>query len=366
MDTFQTDIFQELINEHPEYKKDFAGFTYFRNSLGGFPSTFLSIPLMLTGNYYDNSQPERQYLKEAFNSTSLPHVLKQEGYRVDLFTDIRTVYAKKEIASNVIEKKIGFNDLIYLYRVSLFRCVPHYAKKYFYVVKGIDGAYEPYQTDLEFAEKIVSAEQPMFKFYHLWGTHPPFHFDESLKAKNIEFTRAGYKSQAKGALEIAKRLLNTLKRENIYDNSMILILADHGSGASGSFGLNFAASGYDPEKLDEAVSTSVDTVASGLPLILIKPFGAQGDLKISDAPVSIADVPKTVFSELSIDVACPGRSMFSVDESESRVRKFLFYQWKNEYITEDFLSPMDEYLVKGFSWRQDSWEPTYRRLTKEG
>jgi len=371
LDTFQTDVFQELINENPGYKKDFAGFTYFRNSLGGYPSTFLSIPLILTGQYYDNSQPEREYLKDAFSSISLPFVLKKEGYRVDLFTDSRLIYLNNEIASNITKNGSNFYYVSHLYNVSFFRAAPHYAKKYFYVVKGITEGSEPYEGDLSFAQKIVTetrlgGDLPTFKFYHLWATHPPFNYDESLEPKKIEFTRAGYKSQAKGAMMIVKRLLDTFKKEGIYDNTMFVIVGDHGTGASGSFGLNLEASGYKQEHSAEALTTSVETVASGLPLILVKPFKSQGDLKISDAPVSLSDVAKTIFSELDIDVNSPGRSMFSVQESEERKRRFLKYQWENENIKNDYLSAMEEYFVQGFSWLQESWKPSYHRFTQDG
>jgi len=57
LDTFQGDIFQEIIKENPEYKDLFDGFTYYRNALGGFPTTYGSVALILTGRYYENSVP---------------------------------------------------------------------------------------------------------------------------------------------------------------------------------------------------------------------------------------------------------------------------------------------------------------------
>lgn len=37
LDSFQSDFFQEIINENKRYKNIFDGFIYFRNSTGGFP-----------------------------------------------------------------------------------------------------------------------------------------------------------------------------------------------------------------------------------------------------------------------------------------------------------------------------------------
>ena len=52
VDTLQSDIFEELVNENPELKRELPGFTYFRNSSGLFPYTHLSIRALLTGAHY--------------------------------------------------------------------------------------------------------------------------------------------------------------------------------------------------------------------------------------------------------------------------------------------------------------------------
>src|SRR6185436_19727519 len=54
LDTFQTDLFQELLDDDAGLAAKFEGFTYFRNAVGGFPSTAASVPLILTGQYYEN------------------------------------------------------------------------------------------------------------------------------------------------------------------------------------------------------------------------------------------------------------------------------------------------------------------------
>lgn len=401
LDTFQTDIFQELVNEDPKYKETFQGFTYFRNAVGGFPSTYLSIPLILTGKYYDNSVPVPEYLKNSFTSSSIPFILKKNNYQVDLFTDKRLIYCNENIASNII-KSSGVSDkkeeLIYTYKVTLFRYLPHYLKRYFYTMgnpiggdlksagdssgkdlksagdpsgKDLKSVGEPIDADLEFANKILSesntsSKQYVFKFFHLWGTHPPFHLNERLEREDQKFDRSGYKIQAKAALEITSRFLSALKKIGVYDNSMIFVIGDHGAGASGSFGLNVGASGYTEDNKTSVKIKSAVTVTSGLPLILVKPFNSNKEMRISDAPVSQSDIPKTIFSELGLKGRFPGESMFSIRETDFRERRFLEYTWKNEYMKEQYLSEMQEYYVTGFSWLRQSWQPTYRQFTSKG
>ncbi|NSW92672.1 MAG: sulfatase-like hydrolase/transferase, partial [Firmicutes bacterium] len=128
LDTFQTDIFQELINEHPEYSNTFQGFTYFRNAVGGFPTTYPSIPLILTGQYYDNSVPIQEFIKKAYSNSSIPLILNQNGYQVELFTSLNVIYPNSDILSNLMLRKDidNINNYIYeLYGITFFRYMPH-------------------------------------------------------------------------------------------------------------------------------------------------------------------------------------------------------------------------------------------------
>ncbi len=103
LDTFQTDIFAEIVTESPEIAKPFEGFTYFRNSLGGYPFSELSIALMLTGRYYDNSLPFERWKKDAFGSDSIPRVLMTDNWQVDLFPKVSySLYYSEDIASNFV------------------------------------------------------------------------------------------------------------------------------------------------------------------------------------------------------------------------------------------------------------------------
>lgn len=363
LDTFQTDIFQELINEQPDYYNIFQGFTYFRNAVGGFPTTQLSIPLILTGRYYDNSIPIQDFMAKVYSS-SIANTLERNDY---------LIYCNEDFSSeNIIPQKKTINRkniITYMYNITMFRHMPHFLKKNFYVVKGLEGQPDFLSGDLDFAEKIVTqsnttSEKFTFKFYHLWGTHPPFYLNERLEREKLEFNRNGYKIQARAALEITKRFLNSLRNIGIYDNSMIFVVGDHGSGVAGSFGLNLDVSGYSEDNNTSNIIPT-NTITSGLPLILVKPLYSKGDLKISDAPVSLSDIPKTIVSELGLnDDDYPGYSMFTVKESDIRERRFLEYKWGNNKKPD--LSELKEYIVSGFSWLKKSWRPTYRIFTPEG
>ncbi|MFZ3171885.1 MAG: sulfatase-like hydrolase/transferase [Carboxydocellales bacterium] len=371
LDTFQTDIFQEIVNESPEIKKVFNGFTYYRNSVGGYPTTYPSIPLLLTGSYYNNSVPMQKFLKNAYSSASIPLILKQNGYQVDLYpVALQTIYYDESIASNLVRSgnisgkldSYRKESLVNIYKVTMFKYIPHIIKKHYYYILTPE-----IKNDLEFANDITSESmaiggKPIFKYFHLRGVHPPFSLNDRLVPEKLEYSRNGYKIQAKAALEITKKFLTSLKKNGIYDNSMIFIVGDHGLG---TFGINLSASGY-TESGKITKLTSNYTIASGIPLILVKPFASTEDMKVSDAPVSLSDIPKTITSELGLTVKYPGRSMFTIKESDIRERRFLAYQWEHEYWDKAYLPSMQEYIISGFSWLNQSWRPTYRKFTSEG
>lgn len=361
IDTFQTDVFQEIIDENIQYKNIFDGFTYFRNSVGGYPTTYPSVPLLLTGQYYDNSIPIQDFFKKAYLSNSIPFKLKRLGY--DVYLPIKNyIYCDTQIASNLSFKRDLFHfkikEIAPLLSFTLFRYSPHYIKEILFGrPQKLIHATNPdmsINADIKFLQKMmkqseVSVKSNVFKFYHLRGLHDPLPFDENLQFKKIPQNRLGYIKSAKGVLKITNDFLNTLKRLKTYDNSMIVIVADHGTGT--------------PEYMS---GTSNDDMAYLNPLILVKSFSARGQLIVSDAPVTLADLPDTIFHEIDATNEDKGNSMFHIKESSSRKRSYFSYDWAFDNWRDEYMPPLREYFISGHSWKIDSWEKSFRNLTPSG
>lgn len=374
LDTFQSDIFQELINENPDWKSDFSGFTYFRNAVGGYAYTYPSISLILTGEYYDNSRPIGEFLKFVYSTKSIPLTLKQNGYHVETYSirEPTIKFCPNDIENMPRTSGTSLIEVQRLWTIALFRHAPHVAKKWLYDFVSESILDPDTQSNLDFVADILlrsktSHEEPVFKLFHISGAHPPFRINENLQIVSLTYGRAAYKAQSAGALKIARTFLNTLRDIEAYDNSLIFIVGDHGGGAFGNFGIHFGQS--DDVKISKEPKLVSDRiVAAGIPLLLVKPIMAKGEMKVSDAPVSLSDIPQTIVSELGIPEEYPGRSVFEVTPLENRQRRFLFYEWTREYWDwgKDFLPVMDEYIITGFSWLNQSWVPTYRKFTSQG
>lgn len=100
-----------------------------------------------------------------------------------------------------------------------------------------------------------------------------------------------------------------------------------------------------------------------LPLVLIKPFNSENKMQINYAPISLSDIPKTVTSQLGLRDGFSGTSVFEIKESDKRIRRYFSYDWEEQDIKDNFLPIMTEYVVSGFSWLEESWHATGRKLT---
>jgi len=405
LDAFQTDFFEEIIRESSEMARKFEGFTYFRNGVGGYPFTELSVALMLTGRYYDNLQPFERWLKEAYEGHSIPRVLKANDWRVDLFPQISySAYYSDEIGSNFV-KGIPFperlNHVAYAVDLGLFRSLPHLLKPYIYDHRGqlvsqvlarfleisprrTDDAMRKTDVpntrgrrktrrlfpiasfrksqdvrfvDAMYSESRLGSDEGAFKFFHLTGPHIPLILDENLRYIPMEVSRSNYKKAATASLKLTSLFLKGLRQLGIYDESLIFIVGDHGAASQGQKFVLQPGMPMDPK--GEVVTEFYRINA--LPLILVKPFAASGDLKTSDAPVSLSDVPATVFSALGLAVDAPGESMFTVDAAAPRERRFLMYKGRDVY---SYFGMMEEFLVASPAWADGAWRRSGRKFSK--
>lgn len=211
--------------------------------------------------------------------------------------------------------------------------------------------------DIKFINKMasfaaISSDKYTFKFFHLWGMHSPWMLNERFEYESSSKDRQACKKQAKAMLQLTKIFLNTLDEIGAYDNSMIFVIGDHGV----DWGLLVKIPADLSIKNNKSDYSSADGRA--LPLILVKPFNLKGKMDISDAPVSLVDIPKTIISELNLKGDFPGISMFTIKESDIRERRFFNYRPQDNIFKIDYLPDIEEHLVLGFSWFKESWRST--------
>lgn len=405
LDTFQSDIFQDIVAGDAELRASFDGFTYFRNALAGSDGTVVSVPNMLTANNYDNSVPFLDFVRTSFLANSLPKTLKEYSFAVDLLPMLKSSVHTDFTGIEFPVKKLRdwsayYEEQAYLADLSLFRCLPQLLKAVVYdhqrwfltplverylaaersgaasgeAAREASGSYDlkyakelensktllPKNWDARFLDEMVATSgilegSDAFKFIHLGGIHLQLRMNEDLLYEVLDVTRANMVRTGTGALKMAAIYLERLRQLGVYDNSLIFIVGDHGSGVADA-AIDMTAHSASFNRAGPYKGNFKTFKAAGIPMVLVKRINATGELRTSDAPVCLGDIPQTVVEELGLEAAFPGRSMFGVGENEERERIYRAFVGPQKDV--EYLAPIMEYAVNGFSWDDTSWRET--------
>lgn len=351
IDSSRGDVFQEMLaGLTPAEKAVFDGFTFFRNTTGSFNSTDPGVSGFLTGRVYDYATwRDNAYQRMYTSDSSVPYRLKQAGYRNEVYPYNRSaVHLEPGFIDNLTPNKqlspdareeLQARELDKLQLVASFNFSPHFLKRAMYDSDAMYGATAPsvapprvpdappaadaplppgivqhlnYNRWIleQFQPRMKLVPQPVFKYLHYHGGHPPFFHDERYRGVRLPFTLASYRKQYQGALLLTVgALVDALKKHGVYDRTMLVVLGDHGV--------------YVPRTEATVPSASdLDVVPDTLrPLLMVKPFGeAKQPLATSSAPVSLFDVAPTILAALGMQSTAPGRNVFQVREGERRPR----------------------------------------------
>ncbi len=362
LDGFPSFVFQRIVEEDPSFGEIFNGFTYFRNAVSGYPFTMGSVPNILTGQFFDNSQPYPDFVRAAYVNDSLPSTLSEHGYQADAFEfQLTTVF--NPVFSNSVPRQFSSTRRVesvdLLLRITAFRSLPHYLKSMIPIFDlqnpmGLSETEAPLDLINSVVDRLyVDGPGPTFKFYHLLIPHEPFSLNEDLELESLENDTLGFVRHSTAALRLMERLLDVLQNSGIYDNTLLLIVGDHGYPTE---------LGPPLDSLEPAIGDLNPAFFRALPLVLAKPLGSTGPLKVSDAPVHLMDIPRTVLTAVGIENDAPGLSMFQSDVVDGRVRRFLLHDWEpgttgrhREWESRLYMPPLREFFVDGFSWSGAAW-----------
>jgi hypothetical protein len=378
-DGFQSDIFAEIIEEdklEKRFTNAFDGFTFFREHMGVFPYTHMTLPAILSGKIYRNHIPIKEHMASTVGGETILSVANDAGYEIDLIvpaglaniysTARHTNFYKVTSQHHISGREIDSYEAAKLIDLTLFRISPHFLKKYIYndqlwLVQSltIDRKYMTldffsHTTFLRNLVKQMSVDRsaPVYKLIHLMLSHNPMVTTGqcAYAGRVLPTIRETVKSQARcGLIEIVN-LLENMKRLEIYHDATIVLMADHGA--------------WVPPKEIKAIrnqdGVTVDIInpsflALSVPLLAVKRPGDNGPLKLSDAPSWIVDTAATIADVLGLKSEFSGKSVFDLDASEPRERRHNIYVYRRSEWTDDYLSPIEEFIVSGSVFDSSSW-----------
>jgi len=378
LDTLQSDIFYELISEDKSNIKDLDGFIFYPDTLSTYNRTDMAIPSLLTETEYHNEGSIEEWTKKSFQKCSLPKILKNNSFNTEIYSEYpEYIYFDKNLASNYLPKTfINFHNIyisqfLKLIDVTLFRFFPDLFKRYIYNdqewgLQNLKLTSESKLSDtnhnlntLTFIKKIeqemkITSQKNEYKLYHLFGTHAPYRIDRNLKYAKLEDNAEGYKEQARAMITLVKIFINKLKENNLYDNSLIVIVGDHGVGAyssedNKSLDLFFEKSGNNL-KTDSFVPKFRRKQAN--PILFIKSFNARGELKLDSKRAQLMDISTTVLSSLDLK-SCSFSGVNLLDEkvdTRNRVRI-------NNFFPDIYQVDGDVHNLTSWKTRVSRWAP---------
>jgi hypothetical protein len=380
LDGFQADVFDEIISNEivgQHYRSALQGFTFFRENMGAFPTTYMAMPALLGGAIYRNHMPKNEFLQTVLGGKSILNAVFAAGYEVD-FTG-EDYWVGKYSAANHTNAYIvpttrhatararALGEAAKLLDLTLFRLSPHFLKKTVHndenwlVQSAIFGPenrpiwFFKHTAFLNDIADNMTADRtaPVYKLIHSMNTHWPM-----VVVGNCEYAggslprnRVTVTTQSKCSLDAVIRILDKMKELGIYKDALIVLMADHGAGlAPYRLKPTMAENGKD------AVMMNSQVVSMATPLMAIKPPGASGPFRVSMAPSSTVDTAATMMSLLGLESDFDGRDMFELRPEEKRERRHYLHGWRRDDWDTDYFGPIQEFIVNGSVYDSAAWQ----------
>lgn len=366
LDAFQSDFFQEIVDNNPNLLQQFSGFTYFNQAIGVAPTTYLSVPSIHSGSTYAAGQLIASFYEKSIVEDSFMALHERQGYKGFIVNPYLN-YCPKQVTCIFQEQIYGNKKMLskeaaltkeaaLLLDMSLFRSIPHYFKPLVYndkgkwlmgdiLIKNPTMAEVSNQVLMSLSSKMTTnSKTPTIKFIHSFATHAPISVDENCKRVDSKaWSRKNAINQDHCAIKNVLSILNSLKKKAIYDKTAILIIADHGTG------------------LQSATIQSYLSSAS-MPLFLFKPFEAKGPLQTSTQLVSLTDIPATLCAATG-DCGNNPVGLNVMDDLSNQKRTFYFsrYDWKGEYANKKDSFPVVQFEVTGNPMEITSWKRIFHQ-----
>ena len=330
----------KIFREYPEIKENFTGFTHYKNTITEGSGTLGSMMGVLhgKGNYspakYNKAQ-EYNSLGEAYDEAFafIPNILKKEGYKT-YYHNPNFIYKLKENKDlsygydweyeNYYKKEFGIKDVKHdprysalykktfeldLLNLMIFKISPPFLKALIYnngkwvLGEKLYNSIKYYNTAINNLATLISfpklantnSKTETYKFFHFQNTHPNYSVNKNLETVLIDdkdYDFGGYPGAYYTdvqALKIFSNWIKWLKENGVYDNTKIILLSDHGFKNS-SIMKDPAWIALENEK-DKGFVANHPSVN---PLLMLKDFNSNEEIKYEKKPMLLSDFPYLV------------------------------------------------------------------------
>lgn len=380
LDRSESSYFEDIVKDFPELSKTYEGFTFYRNALSCNGHTLMGAPGLYGGYEYIPSEMNKRHeqtLKSKHNEALmlLPKLFTEQADFYATLTDLSwgnysyisdmrfaqgienidaktlkghyTGDFKKEFLNDTSASALQDSVSRNLLWIGFFREFPAILRPIVYykgtwwdsaTVTDLDDFIDWF-GELYYLPKITDCES--HKSNLLIMTNETTHCNEDIKSLNLFDskklsypTSAAYDVNAISIIIIGK-WLDYLKENNVYDNTRIIIVADHGMGYG-----KCSDKDYDDPLIDGFNKDHLN------PLMLYKDFSSKGDLKKDLTFMTNADTPTLLLNDIIENPINP----FTHNPVNSDYKK------NGVSVTiDDLFMPFYSKSDKIFTVKEDSW-----------
>lgn len=337
VDSVDSREFSDVVSSNLSYKETFNDFTYYPDTTSGYLFTRDSIPFILSGIWNQEETDFVDYYNDAFNNSKLFKKLNDENYNMnfyeyEIYSNNRNFekFDNIKLYSDKIDSVSFFKQFT---KYILYKYLPYPLKRYSKIeTASFDSC--KIEDDIDYFKwsnkeaynnlinnKLEFVNDKYFQFLHIEGGHVPFDYDEDV---NI-IENGTYKQKLTAVLKVISTFINRLKENNAYDNSVIIILADHGEG---------------------------ENTLRQNPILYIKGINEHHEMYISDIPVAYEDLIDAYISLLENK----NSTELFLNLDKNRPRRVL-----NNLYTREI---MIEWYQYGKAWDNDTFKASGREFRR--
>lgn len=334
--------FSTIVENSDKYSQTFNDFSYYPDTVSGYTFTRDSIPFIFSALWNKNEMEFRDYSTKAFNESEIFKKLKDKQYNMNFYENEiiwndrkSSEFSNINIYNNKVNQERFFKELS---KYILFKYLPYPLKKYSKIetadfsTSKIDEEENYFEWSNSNAYKNIKENriekigEKYFQFLHIEGGHVPFDYDEDVNI--IPTDEGNYQKKLTATLNIIDTFIKRLKENNVYDNSVIVVMADHGYWNSQNNGRQN-------------------------PILYIKGVNEHHEMITSEIPVSYEDLCDTFIKLL--DDKKSTELFQNIDKD--RIRRFI----DNPAGGEDI---MTEYEQRGKAWDRSAIYETGNKFNR--
>jgi hypothetical protein len=354
LDAFSSQVLPEILEADPSMRSLLSGFTFFASARSNMLDTTESIPSLMTGTFFPPKPPmmsDDDWWHEVVPKwralCSSEGILKhawEQGYTITQYVprlewcphQKTTHFRVGADLQNATKPLAGLADFWLLklapapWKASVFeRRDRGPFERFLTEPSEIEWGYWSVAHMAQLIEE--EARRPargQYVWAHFGTPHPPSVVDEHCEYRGRGWRggndAAGYQAQAVCAIRLAGRLIEALRQLQRFESATILIHADHGVGWEEIQTPFNRMPNWLEARLAEEESNHPgrgrEINSRSLALLLVKPPGpAREPLRIDRRPVSLVDLPQTLYELHGWPVRSPeGRSVLAADLPATR------------------------------------------------